>query len=62
VVLIAAAFLLPYLPGRPATTDATVATVQLGLLVAALLSLLPIDADVRGQVVNAYTTGKTTPY
>lgn len=62
VVLIVAALLLPLLPGRPATTGAAVATVQLGLFVAAALSLLPIDADVRSRVVEAYaTTGRISP-
>lgn len=54
-VLAAAALALPLLPGRPSATDAAVTTVQLGLLVAAALNLLPIDADVRGRVADAYT-------
>lgn len=60
VVLAAAALFLPLLPGHPATTDASVATVRLGLLVAALLSLMPVEADVRSRVITAYTATNRT--
>jgi len=62
IVLVVAALVLPLLPGRPVTGDAGVPTLQLGLLIAASLSLLPIDADVRGRVADAYSTaGRITP-
>jgi hypothetical protein len=62
IVLVVAALVLPLLPGRPVTGDAGVPTLQLGLLIAASLSLLPIDADARSRVVNAYSSaGKITP-
>jgi hypothetical protein len=62
IVLVVAALVLPLLPGNPATGDAGVPTAQLGLLIAASLSLLPIDTDVRNRVVNAYSTvGKVSP-
>jgi hypothetical protein len=61
IVLVASALALPHLPGHPPTGDPGIATLQLGLILAAALSLLPIDADVRSRVINAYTSaGKIT--
>jgi hypothetical protein len=60
VVPATAALLLPLLPGHPATTDPGVTTVRVGLLVAALLSLLPVEADVRSRVISAYTANDRT--
>lgn len=62
IVLVVSALALPNLPGHPPNGDPAIATLQLGLFIAASLSLLPIDADVRTRVINAYTgAGKIAP-
>lgn len=62
IVLVASALALPHLPGQPPTGDPGVATIQLGLILAAALGLLPVDTDVRGRVINSYASaGKIAP-
>ena len=55
MVLVAAAIGLSYLPGVTAPTT-NLAGIQLGLGLAAVLSLIPIDATHREDVMSAFVT------